>query len=114
HYDAAYLPMHGAFTGPGTTKGLAMGAAAISAGTDLAGKAMTDVLFGSGQAWEYSDSHAPKLLRSGVTEVEAGLGGMSDVVTPALGGGVGNDIWRFQDGGPFPDSWSLVLRNSLA
>ena len=53
-------------------------------------------------------------MAHGVTEVDAGVSGMSDLVWPAVGGGVGNDIMRYNDGGVgHPDSYVWLVDNNL-
>ncbi len=117
HYDDAYVSYGGAFTTPGTWKFLAADAVAVSAGTDVVGKAMTEVLFsGTGQVKEYSDACGVRDLGTGWREVDAGLGGISNLVRQAIGGAaIGtDDIWRHQDGFLFhPDSWVSLVNNDL-
>jgi hypothetical protein len=98
HYDDAYVSFGGAFTSPGTSKFLAADAVEVSAGTDRAGWAMTDVLDKNGVATEYSDLRGKVALDSSF-EVDAGLDGISDVVS--LLSDNGRYIYateRFQDG----------------
>jgi hypothetical protein len=125
HYDDPYASYGGAFTTPGTMKwldgGLNVWIAAVSAGTDAKGMAMTDVLFsGTGRVKEYSDACGVKDLGTGGTgwlEVDAGLGGISDLVRQSIGGLPSGwyDIWRFQDGcGTKPDVWTLLVKNDLS
>jgi hypothetical protein len=113
HYDDPYASVGGAFTTAGTTKwldgGFGVWITEVSAGTDAKGMAMTDVLFsGTGQVKEHSDACGVKDLGKGWLEVDAGLGGISDLVeqTPGWPSGVHN-IWRFQDGcDTKPDQWT--------
>jgi hypothetical protein len=118
HYDAAYAALGGAFTTPGTTKTLAIDLiTAVSAGTDCKGNAMTDALFSTHKVKEFSDTWGVKDLETGWLEVDAGIGGISDLVSPGLGGVPSgfNDIWRYQDAcGSQKGSWTLLVQNDLS
>jgi hypothetical protein len=110
HYDDPYVPGGGAFTTAGTMKFLAASAYAVSAGTDASGKAMTDVLFSAGQVNEYSDAWGVKNLGTGWTEVDAGLGGISDLVSFTGNSDIQQlHISRFVDGGIVPGSWTVLV-----
>jgi hypothetical protein len=119
HYDDAYASYGGAFTTTGTMKwldgGLNVWIAEVSAGTDSLGMAKTDVLFsGTGQVKEYDDGCGVKnlgtgYLGKGYLEVDAGLGGISDLVEQDPYQSAGwYDIWRFQDWCPTNSGISLT------
>jgi hypothetical protein len=78
HFDFSYASYGGAYTSPGYFRYVDSGAVSVSCGTDWTGNLMFDYVKSDGTAWE-QNSAGWKKLGSGVAEVDAGQGGVTDL-----------------------------------